>query len=88
MRERLADPPADSLVRVVVARLESLDHNRDTRRGRAVGDRMQRVTADLSIGIRDQLEQPRPDPVVVGPHVAGAQVPACELAKPAVLAPG
>src|SRR5580698_7950002 len=44
--------------------------------------------ADPRIGIPDQLEQPRPDPVVVGLDVAGAQVPARELADPALLAAG
>jgi hypothetical protein len=38
--------------------------------------------------ILDQLEQPGPHPVVVGPDVAGAQVPARELASPALLAAG
>jgi hypothetical protein len=46
------------------------------------------VAADQGIGILDQLEQPRPHPVVVGPDVAGAQVLARALASPALLAPG
>jgi hypothetical protein len=39
-------------------------------------------------GIPGQLEQPRPHPVDVGPDMAGAQVPARELANPASPAPG
>jgi hypothetical protein len=86
--ERLADPSANPHVRVVVARLQGLDYSRDPGRGRAVGDGVDHVTADAWIGIPNQLEQPRPHPVVVGPDVAGAQVPAGELASPALLAPG
>jgi hypothetical protein len=86
--EGLADPPANPCVRVVVAGLQGLDHSRDPGRGRAVGDGVDHVAADPWIGIPGQLEQPRPHPVVVGPDVAGAQVPARELASPALLAPG
>jgi hypothetical protein len=86
--EGLADPPADPGVRVVVAGLQGLDHCRNPGRGRAVGDGVDHVAADPWIGIPGQLEQPRPHPVVVGPDVAGAQVPARELADPALLAPG
>ena len=85
--EGLADPPANPHVRVVVAGLQGLDHSRDPGRGRAVGDGVDHVAADLWIGIPGQLEQPRPHSVVVGPDVAGAQVPARELASPALLAP-
>ena len=85
--EGLADPPANPDVRVVVAGLQGLDHSRDPGRGRAVGDGVNHITADACIGIPDQLEQPRPHPVVVGLDVAGAQVPARELANPALLAP-
>src|SRR5580698_7295494 len=84
----LADPPANPRVRVVVAGLQGLDHGRDPGRGRAVGEGVNHVAADPRIGIPGQLEQPRPHPVVVGPDVAGAQVPARELASPALLAPG
>jgi hypothetical protein len=86
--EGLADPPANPHVRVVVAGLQGLEHSRDPGRGRAVGDGVDHVAADPWIGIPGQLEQPRPHPVVVGPDVAGAQVPARELASPALLAPG
>src|SRR5580704_977427 len=86
--EGLADPPANPDVRVVVAGLQGLDHSRDPGRGRAVGDGMDHVAADPWIGIPGQLEQPRPQPLVVGPDVAGTQVPARELASPALLAPG
>ena len=41
--------------------------------------RMDHVAADQRIGILDQLKQPRPHPVVVGPDVAGAQVLAREM---------
>ena len=86
--EGLAYPPANPHVRVVVAGLQGLDHSRDAGRGRAVGDGVDHVATDPWIGIPGQLEQPRPHPVVVGPDVAGAQVPARELASPALLAPG
>jgi hypothetical protein len=86
--EGLADPPANPHVRVVVAGLQGLDHSRDPGRGRAVGDGVDHVAADPWIGILGQLEQPRPHPVVVGPDVAGAQVPARELASPALPASG
>jgi hypothetical protein len=86
--EGLADPPANPRVRVVVAGLEGLDHSRDPGRRRTVGDGVDHVAADPRVRIGDQLEQPRPHPVVVGPDVTGAQVPARELASPAVLAPG
>ena len=81
--------PADENphVRVVVAGLQGLDHSRDPGRGRAVGDGVDHIAADPWIGIPGQLEQPRPHPIVVGPDVTGAQVPACELASPALLAP-
>jgi hypothetical protein len=82
--EGLADP----LVRVVAAGLEGLDHSRDPGRGRAVREGVDHIAADQGIGILDQLEQPRPHPVVVGLDVAGAQVLARELASPALLAPG
>jgi hypothetical protein len=81
-------PADESHVRVVVAGLQGLDHSRDPGRGRAVGDGMDHVAADPWIGIPGQLEQPRPHPLVVGPDVAGTQVPARELASPALLAPG
>jgi len=84
--EGLADPPTNPGVRVVVVGLQDLDYSRDPERGRAVGDGVDHVAADPWIGIPDQFQQPRPYPAVVGPDVAGAQVPACELAGPAVLA--
>jgi hypothetical protein len=84
----LADLSPNPNVRVVAARLQGLDHIRDPGRGRAVGDGVDHVAADPWIGIPRQLEQPRPHPVVVGPDVAGAEVPARELASPALLAPG
>jgi hypothetical protein len=86
--EGLADPPADPLVRVVMAGLEGLDHSRDPGRGRAVREGVDDVAPDQRIGILDQLKQPRPHPVAVGADVAGAQVLARELASPALLAPG
>jgi hypothetical protein len=86
--EGLADPPTNPLVWIVVAGLQGLDHSRDSGRGRAVGDGVDHVASDPWIGIPGQLEQPRPHPVVVGPNVAGAQVPARKLANPALLAPG
>ena len=84
----LADLSPNPNVRVVAARLQGLDHIRDPGRGRAVGDGVDHVAADPWIGIPRQLEQPRPHPVVVGPDVAGAEVPARELASPALLASG
>ena len=71
--EGLAELPANPCVRVVVAGFEGLDDNRDPERGRAVGDGVKHVAADPWIGIPDQLEQPRPHPVVVSPDVAGLQ---------------
>ena len=88
MGQDLADLSPNPNVRVVAARLQGLDHSRDPGRGRAVGDGVDHVAADPWIGIPRQLEQPRPHPVVVGPDVAGAEVPARELASPALLAPG
>jgi hypothetical protein len=87
MGESLADPAANPCVRVIVAGLEGLDDSRDPGRGRAVGHRVDHVAADPWTGILDQLEQPRPHPVIVRLDVAGAQVPARELANPALLAP-
>jgi hypothetical protein len=86
--EGLADPPSNPYVRVVVAGFQCLDHSRDAGRGRAVGDGVDHVAADQRIGIPDQLKQPRPHPLVVSPDMAGAEVPARELASPAVLAAG
>jgi hypothetical protein len=83
--EGLADPPADPGVGVVVAGPQGLDHRRDPGRGRAVGDGVDHIAADPWIAIPGQLEQPRPHPVAVGPDVAGTQVPARELADPALL---
>jgi hypothetical protein len=71
--EGLADLPANPHVRVVVAGLQGLDHSRDPGRGRAVGDGVDHVAANPWIGIPDQIEQPRPDPVVVG-RVTGPRI--------------
>ncbi len=49
--EGLADPPVTPRVQVVVAGLQGLDHSRDPGRGRAVGDGVEHVAADLWIGI-------------------------------------
>ena len=84
----LADLPTDPHVRVVVAGLKGQDHRRDPGRGRAVRNGMDHVAPDPRIRIPDELEQPDPHPVIVGPDVAGAQVLARELANPALRAPG
>ena len=53
--EGLADLPANPRIRVVVAGLQGLDHSRDPGRGRAVGEGVDHVAADLWIGISGQL---------------------------------
>lgn len=66
-RQRRLVTTQNPQVRFVVAGCQGLDHSRDPGRGRAVGDGVHYGAADP-----DQLEQPRPHPVVVGVDVTGA----------------